>query len=379
MRLGLLAGFSAAAVVFGLVWARPEFRRGTLEPPRLSLHPTEILADGYDSATLEIESRRGGTPRITVENPHSASVEAVTGGGGKWQAQIRAGVLPGRIAVHVEVEGLPPAAAAMTATLSDSDHFEDGTPDFLRLDDEADRVAFRRWFTWLAEAQYFQTANRPAEINDCAALIRYAYREALRAHDSGWAQESRLPVVPAFHSVAKYQYPYSPLGAALFRVTDGPFRVSDLTQTAQGSQASQTPQAGIRLRTDKLPEPLSAFAQFADARSLWRFNTWLVSRDVSRALPGDLLFYRQESDRMPYHSMIWLGPSQLRPDGNAYVIYHTGPDGGLPGEMRRLAAQELLQYPKGEWRPLPSNPRFLGVYRWNILRNVSEDDDARHH
>ena len=32
----------------------------------------------------------------------------------------------------------------------------------------------------LAEAQYFQPpAARPPEINDCAALIRYAYREAL--------------------------------------------------------------------------------------------------------------------------------------------------------------------------------------------------------
>ena len=64
----------------------------------------------------------------------------------------------------------------------------DGIPDALRLDDPRDEQAFRRWFTFLAEAQYFQPPpSRPAEINDCAALIRYAYREALRKHDGPWS------------------------------------------------------------------------------------------------------------------------------------------------------------------------------------------------
>jgi uncharacterized protein YfaT (DUF1175 family) len=57
----------------------------------------------------------------------------------------------------------------------------DGTPVFLRLDTERDQRAFRRWFTFLAEVQYFvKPPDRPIEIKDCAALIRYAYREALR-------------------------------------------------------------------------------------------------------------------------------------------------------------------------------------------------------
>ena len=75
---------------------------------------------------------------------------------------------------------------------------------------------------YLAEAQFFQDpASRPPEINDCAALIRYAYRDALRAHDNAWAATARLPVVPAYESVGKYQYPYTPLGASLFRVREG--------------------------------------------------------------------------------------------------------------------------------------------------------------
>ena len=223
--------------------------------------------------------------------------------------------------------------------LNTNDTYEDGTPDFLRLDDEHDRDAFRRWFTWLAEAQYFQSpANRPVEISDCAALIRYAYREALRAHVSGWAEEARVPLAPSFEPVAKYQYPYTPLGASLFRVKEGSFRVSDLTS--------------------------GAFAQFADARTLRRYNTHFVSREVSHALPGDLLFYRQESDTMPFHSMIYLGEGRVRQDGGRRIIYHTGPG----GEIRRLALEELIRYPEPEWRAIASNPNFLGVFRWNILR-----------
>jgi uncharacterized protein YfaT (DUF1175 family) len=78
------------------------------------------------------------------------------------------------------------ATAELTSTLDARDSAGDGTPDFLRLQDEHDQQAFRRWFTFLAEVQYFQPSSvRPVEINDCGALIRYAYREALRRHDGG--------------------------------------------------------------------------------------------------------------------------------------------------------------------------------------------------
>ncbi len=38
------------------------------------------------------------------------------------------------------------------------------------------------------------------------------------------------------------------------------------------------------------------------------------------------------------------------------------------GEMRRLLLSDLLHHPDARWRPLPDNANFLGVYRWNILR-----------
>ena len=340
LRIGVAVLGTGAAIVLGLVWATPAMRRA----PKIAIQPASLLADGYDTATLTIRYASSVPPKIRiVENNHGATIQEITGVDGAWHAQIRAGVTPGRIVVRVEFPGLPAASAALTSTLDASDSAHDGTPDFLRLEEPQDQRAFRRWFTFLAEAQYFQSeAARPAEIGDCAALIRYAYREALRAHDSRWATEAHLPVVPAIEPVAKYQYPYTPLGAALFRVRPGGF------------------QAGV-----------AQFAQFADAQTIQRLNTHFLSRDLARALPGDLLFFRQESEHMPFHSMIYLGESQMVTDGLRYVVYHTGPDGDDRGAIRRLNVKELLRYPRAEWRPIQGNPAFLGVYRWNILRKIS--------
>jgi hypothetical protein len=73
---------------------------------------------------------------------------------------------------------------------------------------------------------------------------------------------------------------------------------------------------------------------------------------------------------MPFHAMIFLGHSQVRPDSEQFLIYHTGPSGSTPGEIRRLSVAQLLNYPDARWRPIASNPGFLGVYRWNILRGA---------
>jgi uncharacterized protein YfaT (DUF1175 family) len=93
-----------------------------------------------------------------------------------------------------------------------------------------------------------------------------------------------------------------------------------------------------------------------------------VTRDLARAQPGDLLFYRQDTNGMPFHSMIYLGESQIEKSAARYLVYHTGPEAN---EIRRPTVDELLHFPESEWRPLPDNPRFLGVYRWNILRKTS--------
>jgi uncharacterized protein len=221
----------------------------------------------------------------------------------------------------------------------------DGAPDFLRLDSAADRQAFRGWFTSIAEYQALRpTQELPAEVSDCAALLRYAYRNALHLHTAEWLAENKLEALAYLPSVKKYAYPHTPLGAALFRV-----------RTASGGD-----------------DAAATFAEFADAKTLWHLNTFFVSRDVRLARPGDLLFFRQLQQNSPYHSMIFIGRSQLDKSGmeEDILVYHTGPIGRSPGEMRRTTVAELMQHPSPRWRPASGNTNFLGVYRWNILREA---------
>jgi len=221
-----------------------------------------------------------------------------------------------------------------------TDSFQDGTPDFLRLSDPADQAAFRQWFTHIAEYQAIRPAHDlPTEITDCASLLRYAYREALKQHDNTWFLSTGVELTSLPGEIRAWHYPDTPLGAALFRIQPGRFEPQDVHS--------------------------GAFAQFADAKTLVERNAFLVSRDVRAALPGDLLFYRQFGHSSPWHSMIVVEGS---PHGR--VVYDTGPDHGHPGELRRVLLTELLDHPEPEWRPVASNPNFLGVYRWNILRGI---------
>lgn len=223
-----------------------------------------------------------------------------------------------------------------------TDSFADGTPDFLRLTDPADQSSFRQWFTAIADYQAIRPRSEvPAEITDCASLLRYSYREALKRHDDTWFLTTEIEVAALPGEIRAWRYPETPLGAGLFRVRPGSFEPDD---AANG-----------------------AFAQFADAKTLVERNAYFVSRDVRQAEPGDLLFYRQFGQSSPWHSMI-----VTRIGAQAAVVYDTGPIDhsahGKAGELRRVALAELLDHPQPQWRPLPGNPNFLGVYRWNILR-----------
>jgi uncharacterized protein YfaT (DUF1175 family) len=279
------------------------------------------------------------TVKLLSENGHGkVSLE-----GSPASLVYRAGVLPGTVTVKVSGKHINPATVTIATTPDYSDNFGDGTPDFLRLDSVTDRQAFRHWFTAIAEHEAVAGVKRPAEIKDCAALLRYSYREALRRHDATWAKTTNLGELPAAADVAKYQYPYTPVGPRLFRVEEGLFAARDMTD--------------------------GTFAEFADVKTLVLSNAQLINRDVHRALPGDLIFYRQFEQQSPFHSMIFIGNSSLGP-GDDWVVYHTGPDGSWPGEIRRVPLSSLLDHPDPRWRPVPGNRNFLGVYRWNILREV---------
>ena len=300
-----------------------------------------LPADGYAQAHLEASANDGSViPHVAWRFESGRNLVEI------WNSAsgvtLRAGVTSGNVLLVATAPGFHPARINLRLVFDPTDQFGDGTPDLLRLQDEDDRTVFRRWFAFLAEATFFQKEeNRPAEIDDCAALIRFAYREALRRHDGPWANQWHLQWLPNLASVRKYHYPHTALGAALFRTRPGAFTPQDVDN--------------------------GAFAEFADARSLWRFNTHFVSRELSAARAGDLLFFRQVEHRMPFHTMIYLGQSSFS-DGDDWVVYHTGPIGRSAGEIRRVRIRDLLRHPEASWRPRPQNPAFLGVYRWNILR-----------
>jgi len=199
----------------------------------------------------------------------------------------------------------------------------------VRLADESDRAAFRAWFTLLADAQFEQPAP---EVTDCAALVRFAFREALRVHNSEWVKRVRLPFTPTFPDVRSAPDP-TPSGWPLFRVADAPAR----------------------------------YAEFADARTIVSLNTRLLGRQTTALQPGDLLYFRQPSQAQPDHVMVFVGRSFFDADAQDWVVYHTGPSAGDRGEVRKVRLQDLLRHPAPRWRPTAANPQFVGAFRLNLL------------
>lgn len=195
----------------------------------------------------------------------------------------------------------------------------------LRLADESDRAAFRQWFVLLADAAFYQP---PAEVTDCAALVRYAMREALRPHTTEWRRLAALPPVAS------------------------PPEVRSRPAAREGLLPI------FRVGGDN-----GAMAEFADARTIVRWNARFVSRDLADSRPGDLIYFRQSAQRQPDHVMIVVGPSALDRSADDFVVYHTGPDGTEPGELRKVRAADLLRHPAPRWRPVASNDAFVGIFR----------------
>ncbi len=327
----VLFGFAVLGVCLGLAFA---FRSD-----RIVVEPRQIVlpADGREHAALRLRVRSGRALRLEdVEGAGVGLRLAATGDNGV-EGLVQSPVLPSQSQLHLRWRGQS-VSVPVSFVFDAADSYGDGTPDFLRLHMAEDQRAFRSWFTMLAERESGLAPEKlPAEISDCSALLRYAYREALRRHDEQWLAEQEPEGMMVPPSVRQYQYPETPLGVALFRVRHGSFHVADLED--------------------------GGFAEFADARTLMMLNTHFVSRNVGVALPGDLLFYLQLEQNSPYHSMIVAG------EHVDWVVYHTGPIGRAKGEVRRVSVEDLLHHPDVRWRPLPENSNFLGVYRWNILRD----------
>ena len=225
----------------------------------------------------------------------------------------------------------------------DADLDHDGIPDTTELRTFNDRDNFRRWFTWIAEMQFYNLSDEwNTEQRDCAGLVRFAWRESLRKHDRAWYQrmgENYDPIAPDVSISLNSE----PLGEKLFRTTPGNYSSRDV---AEGK-----------------------FSEFADAQTLKMFNATFVGRDRQQAQPGDLLFFHQPwVQKFPYHVMIFLGePRFAAENARDWVVYHTGASPQDAGEVKKVRLSVLDQHPNKRWRPLPSNPNFLGFYRLKIL------------
>src|SRR6266550_5624522 len=227
--------------------------------------------------------------------------------------------------------------------LIDSDN--DGIPDVEELRTYQDRDSFRRWFTAIAETQFYQLSDQwNAEQRDCAGLVRFAIREALRRHDRIWFQKMGPGYETVAPDVAGFDLDQNPLGEKIFRTDFGSFHESDLRN--------------------------GRFSEFADGRSLRNFNSVFVSRDRREAQAGDLLFFYQPwVQKFPYHVMVLLGSPHIAPNGaQDWVVYHTGSSPTDQGTVKKVQLAVLEHHPDPRWRPIESNKNFLGFYRLKILQ-----------
>lgn len=207
-------------------------------------------------------------------------------------------------------------------------------PEALR--EEGDREAFRLWFVAILEQQMESPspAWEPAQ-RDCAGLLRFAFRESLAPHSAAWRE--RVGFAPG----PPGQDP-SPLFGADWRKG---------FPTPEGAQP------------------------FAKGAFLRRLSCLPLGRDLQLARPGDLIFFARGGARaQPDHAMAFVRPDV---DGAPMLLYHTGPEGSganrQAGEIRRVRLDDLLHHPDPEFRPLPENPAFLGLYRWRLLAGEPSD------
>lgn len=195
---------------------------------------------------------------------------------------------------------------------------------------QGDRDAFRTWLVALLEQQLegASPAWEPAQ-RDCAGLLRFAFREAWGPHTEAWRERTGFPP--------------SPVAGDPSPAMGGPWRAA-------------------------FPTP-AGWQPFAKGAFLRGHACVPLGRDLAEAEPGDLLFFaRGGAHPEPDHAMAFVRPDV---DGQPMLVYHTGPEGSgrtrKDGEVRRVRLDDLLHHPSPDFRPLPENPAFLGLYRWKVL------------
>jgi uncharacterized protein YfaT (DUF1175 family) len=248
MRRRGTAAIAATLVALALV-ALPVRTRARLSADRLR-------ADGHSTTRVTVERLSAvGLPALFCDRPpvELSAQRLQLIGRPRWSSAWR-----GRYVVDLRARDLAPdelvvrvgGREALRRAVTLEPAVDDGALE--PLAGEGVRARFRERFAAVAEAQVRRLdPHWEPRQRDCAGLLRFAYREALR-------------------TVGRY-----PDGGAAFQI-------------APEASAPRAPQATAEL--------------------LVGFNTSFVSRSLEDARRGDLLFYRNpDAVNEPYHSMIVLG------------------------------------------------------------------------
>ena len=100
------------------------------------------------------------------------------------------------------------------------------------------------------------------------------------------------------------------------------------------------------------------FTSSPTAGGLRGWNMRPLGKGLDGLEDGDVLFFERPWEEPPDDPQVYC----------AGTLVYRGPSvGGRPGRVRAAALSALLQHPDPRRRPLPTNPYFLGVYRWRIL------------
>lgn len=252
---------------------------------------------------------------------------------------LRAGVRPGRVRLAAG-DGRHTAEITLALHPDGADRDADGFPDVAELSSSDERGLFRARFVATARSQVDETDPRWEEAQrDCAGLIRFAFRQALRAEPALSIERQAGRLAFSSWGALRIAYPEIPfLGETPFRIEPGAFE----------------------------PARASAFSSFADGKNLLLHNTVPLGKDRRSAQPGDLLFFLHPGNRdQPYHAMIYF-----LLDGEPQLVYHTGAlreSAEGAGRIKEIPLSRLERHPDPSWHPRPSNESFLGYYRFKIL------------
>ena len=178
----------------------------------------------------------------------------------------------------------------------------------------------------LAQAKAFSPLWEPSQ-RDCAGLVRFAFREALKPRTLEQRVKLGLPsqlTFPPVSIMARLHFPEYP---RLWRQGNG------------------------------------THGAFADSEILIGHNFLPIGRSVEEAQSGDILAYAKSfTTDDPLHLMIVA----RSPHGGLMTVYHNGAR-APHGAVRVVRIGELDTADDETWRPVAANPHFLGVYRWKPL------------